>query len=76
MTTQTQPPIRWTQITPDRDEYRVETPIGPFDLWCFGPNRIWFVADADTDETVWHGASMEHGLDAIRNVVSDMVVEA
>jgi hypothetical protein len=63
--------IRWVEITEGR-EYRVETPIGPFDLWQFGPKGVWFVADADTDETVWHGSSMERGLDAIRCVVEEM----
>lgn len=62
--------IKWTEVTKGR-EYRVETPIGPFDLWQFGPHGVWFVADADTNETVWTGPSMERGLDAIRTVADE-----
>lgn len=68
----TTPSIKWTAVGNSGREYRVDTPIGPFDLWQFGPNGAWFVADADTDETVWTGFSMERGLDAIREVASEV----
>jgi hypothetical protein len=65
-------PIGWTEIRPGR-EYRVHTPIGDFDAWNFGPNhaQAWFVADADSGVTRWHGPSFERALDAIRTVVEE-----
>jgi len=71
MTTAPATPFRLVDVHDEGREFVAETPVGKFDLWVFGPKRIWFVSQHGTNAPVaWHGASKDEGLAAIAQIVA------